>query len=95
MSSFSGSLSLLRFTDCNLNFDIFTKFMILIGQNSATHMHGLMVYEKDGLPLQRAFLFIIIFFNWDSPHQRLNSHYKAWSYKKKKHKKITSYRKSV
>ena len=26
---------------------------------------------------------------------RLNSHYKAWSYKKKKHKKITSYRKSV
>ena len=29
----------------------------------------------------------IIFFNWDSLHARLNSHYEAWSYKKKKHKK--------
>ena len=29
------------------------------------------------------------FFNWDSLHARLNSHYKAWrSYKKKKHKKM-------
>ena len=28
-----------------------------------------------------------IFFNWDSLHARLNSHYKAWSYKKKNHKK--------
>ena len=27
------------------------------------------------------------FFNWDSPHARLNSHYKAWSYKKKSTKK--------
>ena len=30
------------------------------------------------------------FFNWDSFHARLNSHYEAWSYKKKKHKKIMS-----
>ena len=35
------------------------------------------------------------FFNWDSLRARLNSHYEAWSYKKKKHKKITAYRKSV
>ena len=35
------------------------------------------------------------FFNWDSFHARLNSHYKTWSYKKKKHKKIKTYRKSV
>ena len=35
------------------------------------------------------------FFNWDSLHARLDSHYKAWSYKKKKHKKITAHRKSV
>ena len=28
------------------------------------------------------------FFYWDSLHARLNSHYQAWSYKKKKHKKI-------
>ena len=36
-----------------------------------------------------------LFFNWDSLHARLNSHYKAWSYKKKKHKKKLAYRKSV
>ena len=35
----------------------------------------------------------IFFFNWDSLHPKLNSHYKAWSYKKKKHKKIKAYRK--
>ena len=28
------------------------------------------------------------FFNWDSLYARLNSHSKAWGYKKKKHKKI-------
>ena len=33
--------------------------------------------------------------NWDSFHARLNSHYKAWSYRKKKHKKIKAWRKSV
>ena len=33
------------------------------------------------------------FFNWDSVHARLNSHDKAWSYKKKE--KIKAYRKSV
>ena len=35
------------------------------------------------------------FFNWDSLHARLNSHYEAWSYKKRSKKKITGYRKSV
>ena len=36
------------------------------------------------------------FLNSDSLHARLNSHYKAWSYKKKKNtKKSTGYRKSV
>ena len=35
------------------------------------------------------------FFNWDSPHATLNSHYEAWSYKKKSTKKITGYIKSV
>ena len=28
------------------------------------------------------------FKNWDSLHARLNNHKKAWSYKKKEHKKI-------
>ena len=38
---------------------------------------------------------IFFFFKWDSLHARLNSHSTAWSYKKKKHKKIKAYRKSV
>ena len=42
---------------------------------------------------EKKILFFI--FNWDSLHARLNSHYKAWSYKKKKHKKIKAYRKSL
>ena len=35
------------------------------------------------------------FFNWDVLHASLNSYYKAWGYKKKKHQKITLYMKSV
>ena len=31
---------------------------------------------------------IVFFLNWDSFHAKLNSHYKKWSYKKKKYKKI-------
>ena len=36
-----------------------------------------------------------IFLNRDSFHIRLNSHYKTWSYKKKKLKKIKAYMKSL
>ena len=36
-----------------------------------------------------------LFFNWDSLHASLSSHYKEWSYNKKKHKKIKAYRKSL
>ena len=35
------------------------------------------------------------FFNWYSLHARLNSHYKACSYKKRKRKKVKAYRKSI
>ena len=35
------------------------------------------------------------FLNWDSLHARLNSHYEAWSYKKRSTKRITGYSKSV
>ena len=38
------------------------------------------------------FLIFYFFFNWDSLHARLNSHYKVWSCKKKEHKKIKAYR---
>ena len=42
------------------------------------------------------FSFVLLFIvNWDSLHVRLNSHYEARSYKKKKHKKVKAYRKSV
>ena len=36
-----------------------------------------------------------LFLNWNSLHTRLNSYYKAWSYKKKKHRKIKTYMKSL
>ena len=36
----------------------------------------------------------LFFFNWYSLHARLNSHYEAWGYKKKKHKKVEACRKS-
>ena len=42
-----------------------------------------------------SFFIYIYIYNWDSLHARLNSHYRAWSYKKKKHKKIKGCRKSV
>ena len=38
---------------------------------------------------------ILFFFNWDSPHARLNWHYEAWSYKKRSTKRMTGYRKWV
>ena len=43
------------------------------------------------------FLFFVLFLfsNWNSLNERLNSYYKAWSYKKKKCKKIKGYRKSL
>ena len=39
--------------------------------------------------------FYFSFFNWDSIHATLNSHYEAWSYNKKKHEKIKTNRTSV
>ena len=33
-------------------------------------------------------MFSKFFFNWDSLYAMLNSHYKVWSYKNKKNKKI-------
>ena len=36
-----------------------------------------------------------LFLNCESLHAKLNNHYEAWSYKKKKHKKIIAYGKSV
>ena len=51
-------------------------------------------WELTGIPGHNKRL-TFSFFNWDSPHARLNSHYKAWSYKKRGTKRITGYSKSV
>ena len=40
-------------------------------------------------------IFFFFFFNSYSLQARLNSHYEAWSYKKRKHKKVKAYRKSI
>ena len=40
-------------------------------------------------------LLLLLLFNWVSLHARLNSHCKYWSNKKKKHKKIKAYSKSL
>ena len=47
-------------------------------------LHRLMSYGISGQ---------IFFLNWDSLRARLNSHYEAWSYKKKKHERVKAYRK--
>ena len=36
------------------------------------------------------YIFIYVFV-WDSLHARMNRHYDAWNYKKKKYKKIKAY----
>ena len=42
------------------------------------------------------YIYIYIYiFNWYSLHARLNSHYEAWSYKKKKHKKVKVYTRNL
>ena len=45
--------------------------------------------------LELIHIYKFLSFNWDLLHAKLNSHYKAWSYKKKKHKKIKAYKKSL
>ena len=51
-------------------------------------------FPQETRTTEPCFCCLVFSFNWDSLHARLNSH-KAWNYKKKKHKKIRAYRKSV
>ena len=57
----------------------------------------LLVITKSGKKERKvvSFSFFFFFLNWYSLHARLNSHYEAWSYKKRKHKKVKAYRKSI
>ena len=47
------------------------------------------------MPFYLQMYIYIYIFNWDSLNARLNNHYKALSYKKKKHKKTKAYREYV
>ena len=48
----------------------------------------ILLVDNDSMNSLTVVCFSFFFFDWDSPHARLNSHYAAWSYKKKKkHKK--------
>ena len=61
-------------------------------------LHGL---HEDAVHISKKkdeFLFnenIIIHTYWDSLHAKLNSHYEAWRFTKKKHRKIKAYKKFV
>ena len=50
---------------------------------------------KLNLNCEKQILVSVIFLNCDSLHARLNSHYKTWSFKKREHKKIKAYMKSL
>ena len=82
------SLSLLYFTKhcffCNIIFFLSRSMWFFLIINPKTMLHCSMCSTVS------VFLY---FFNWDSLHVRLNSHCKAWSYRKKKHKNIKAYRK--
>ena len=72
--------------DLIVNFDILAITESWIRKDSSRPVN---------LHLDNHNFFLFFVFNQGSLHARLNSHYKAWSYKKKKHKKIKAYKKSL
>ena len=68
--------------------DEFNKFFTNIGTDLANKI------PNASKPFG-SYITSFFFFNWYSLHARLNSHYEAWSYKKRKHKKVKAYRKSI
>ena len=54
-----------------------------------------LISKNEATKLMQLTHFFFFFFNWYSLHARLNSHYEAWSYKKRKHKKVKAYRKPI
>ena len=65
--------------------------------NNVRHSYNVAIIFKDVARsiVAFAFFFFFFFFNWDSVHARLESYYKALSYKEKKNKKIKANKKSL
>ena len=64
-------------------------------KNGVTRKRSSKRLKHIGNLFRKSIQLIGFFFNWDSLHARPNSHYEAWSYKKRSIKKITGYGKSV
>ena len=79
----------------------FLVFIVLVkNYNGCIHITlGMQIYLNK--PRASSYVEIVAlsffesFLNWNSLHARLNGRYKAWSYKKKKHKNIKIYRESL
>ena len=67
------------------------KLIIFLKSEEKTHLKK----DTEMCDNLKNFVIVYIFFNWYSLHARLSSHYEAWSYKKRKHKKVKTYRKSI
>ena len=65
------------------------------GQTRPVFNESSLSWNLSPLTHQLHVLLLIVKKNWDSPYTSLNCHYEAWNYKKKKHKKVKGYRKSV
>ena len=74
--------------------DGFSVKVTKILQGLASHELTAFLSDFDLLVDSRKWL-LFLYIYWDSLHARLNSHFEAWIYKKKKQKKIRAYRKSV
>ena len=74
----------------NARFDISGQY-----QKGILHLHKIRLREFRSQVTVYFLNYLLIFFNWDTLHERLKIHFNAWSYKKKKDKKIKAYRKSL
>ena len=84
----------------NTNIYKWNKMIIFAQWDKKLHVLAILVtmlqlFSFNQTPSDHHIAILFFFFYWDSLHASLNSHYEAWSYKKKNHKKITAYRKSV
>ena len=69
--------------DCFYRILLLTMFPLLSAKTSNKRSHS---DNNQHLPFRGGCRTFFFFFNWDSLHARLNSHYEVWSYKKKKKK---------